>query len=206
MKEEARKEILQEAHKAAYLSLQSYMRYQYYFGEEDWDEELPYIEGAYRYRLWTSLLERKPVTQEPGSKLMSFNEVNKRLDAKRISFFDFDYKNPVSPEEFDALIAMYDEALALSGEVSKRVLEDYQKEKHDYEKTCKACDKKLENVLVEHNALFEIDIVSFSPESFYGYVTLKDNLGVNSIYPTSLSTVYQDTVTALKGLKNCVDY
>lgn len=150
MKEEARKEILQEAQKAAYLSLQSYMRYQYYFGEEDWDEELPYIEGAYRYRLWTSLLERKPVTQEPGS---------------------------------------------------KRVLEDYQKEKHDYEKTCKACDKKLEKVLVEHNALFEIDIVTFSPESFYGYVTLKDNLGVNSIYPTSLSTVYQDTVTALKGLK-----
>ena len=93
----------------------------------------------------------------------------------------------------------------MSGEVCKRVLEDYKKEKHDYEKTCEACNKELEKVLAEHNALFEIDIVSFSPESFYGYVTLKDNLGVNSIYPTSLSTVCQDTVTALKGLKNRVD-
>ena len=201
MTEQTRKEVLQEAQKTAYISLQSYMRQQYYYGEEDWDEELPYIEGAYRHRLWASLLESKPVSQEPGSRQMSFDEVKERLYEKRISFFDFDYKNPVSPEEFDALIAMYDEALALSGEVSKRVLEDYQKEKLAYEKTCEACDKELEMLLAEHNALFEIDIVSFSPESFYGYVALKDNLDVNSIYPTSLSTISQDTKAALAELK-----
>lgn len=131
--------------------LQSYMRHQYYYGEEDWDEELPYIEGAYRYRLWTSLHEHMPVSQESGKRQMSFDEV---------------------------------------------------KEKLAYEKTCEACDKELEKVLAEHNALFAIDIVSFSPESFYEYVTLKDNPDVNSIYPTSSATVYQDTVAALKGLKN----
>ena len=201
MKEQTREQIIQEAQRAAYLSLQSYMRYQYYYGEEDWDEELPYIEGAYRYRLWTSLLERKPVTQEPGSRQMSFDEVKERLYEKRISFFDFDYKNPVTAEEFDVLISMYDEALAMSGEVGRQVLEDYLKEKLAYEKTCEACDKELETVLAEHNALFEIDIVSFSPESFYGYVALKDDLDVNSIYPTSLSTISQDTKAALAELK-----
>lgn len=108
----------------------------------------------------------------------------------------------MSPEEFDVLIAMYDEAMGMSAGVGKKVLEDYQKEKLAYEKTCKACDKELEKVLAEHNALFAIDIVSFSSESFYGYVTLKDNLDVNSIYPTSSATVYQDTVAAMKSLKN----
>jgi hypothetical protein len=48
---------------------------------------------------------------------------------------------------------------------------------------------------------FEIDIASFSPKSFYGYVALKDNLDVNSIYPTSLSTISQDTKAALAELK-----
>lgn len=201
MTEQTRKEVLQEAQKTAYISLQSYMRQQYYYGEEDWDEELPYIEGAYRHRLWASLLESKPVSQEPGSRQMSFDEVKERLYEKRISFFDFDYKNPVSAEEFDVLIAMYDEALAMSGEVGRQVLEDYLKEKLAYEKTCEACDKELEMLLAEHNALFEIDIVSFSPESFYGYVALKDNLDVNSIYPTSLSTISQDTKAALAELK-----
>lgn len=201
MTEQTRKEVLQEAQKTAYISLQSYMRQQYYYGEEDWDEELPYIEGAYRHRLWASLLESKPVSQEPGSRQMSFDEVKERLYEKRISFFDFDYKNPVSAEEFDVLIAMYDEALAMSGEVGRQVLEDYLKEKLAYEKTCEACDKELETVLAEHNALFEIDIVSFSPKSFYGYVALKDNLDVNSIYPTSLSTISQDTKAALAELK-----
>ena len=201
MTEQTRKEVLQEAQKTAYISLQSYMRQQYYYGEEDWDEELPYIEGAYRHRLWASLLESKPVSQEPGSRQMSFDEVKERLYEKRISFFDFDYKNPVTAEEFDVLISMYDEALAMSGEVGRQVLEDYLKEKLAYEKTCEACDKELETVLAEHNALFEIDIVSFSPESFYGYVALKDNLDVNSIYPTSLSTISQDTKAALAELK-----
>ena len=201
MTEQTRKEVLQEAQKTAYISLQSYMRQQYYYGEEDWDEELPYIEGAYRHRLWASLLESKSVSQEPGSRQMSFDEVKERLYEKRISFFDFDYKNPVSAEEFDVLIAMYDEALAMSGEVGRQVLEDYLKEKLAYEKTCEACDKELETVLAEHNALFEIDIVSFSPESFYGYVALKDDLDVNSIYPTSLSTISQDTKAALAELK-----
>lgn len=200
MTEQTRKEVLQEAQKAAYLSLQSYMRHQYYYGEEDWDEELPYIEGAYRHRLWTSLLESKPLSQESGNRKMSFDEVKEKLKAKRISFFDFDYKNPLTAEEFDALIAMYDEAMAMSGEVGKRVLEDYLKEKLAYEQTCQACDKELENVLAEHNALFEIDIVSFSPESFYGYVALKDDLDINSIYPTSSATVYKDTVAALEKL------
>jgi hypothetical protein len=201
MTEQTRKEVLQEAQKTAYISLQSYMRQQYYYGEEDWDEELPYIEGAYRHRLWASLLESKPVSQEPGSRQMSFDEVKERLYEKRISFFDFDYKNPVTAEEFDVLISMYDEALAMSGEVGRQVLEDYLKEKLAYEKTCEACDKELEMLLAEHNALFEIDIVSFSPESFYGYVALKDNLDVNSIYPTSLSTISQDTKAALAELK-----
>lgn len=201
MTEQTRKEVLQEAQKTAYISLQSYMRQQYYYGEEDWDEELPYIEGAYRHRLWASLLESKPVSQEPGSRQMSFNEVKERLYEKRISFFDFDYKNPVTAEEFDVLISMYDEALAMSGEVGRQVLEDYLKEKLAYEKTCEACDKELEMLLAEHNALFEIDIVSFSPKSFYGYVALKDNLDVNSIYPTSLSTISQDTKAALAELK-----
>lgn len=201
MTEQTRKEVLQEAQKTAYISLQSYMRQQYYYGEEDWDEELPYIEGAYRHRLWASLLESKPVSQEPGSRQMSFDEVKERLYEKRISFFDFNYKNPVTAEEFDVLISMYDEALAMSGEVGRQVLEDYLKEKLAYEKTCEACDKELETVLAEHNALFEIDIVSFSPESFYGYVALKDNLDVNSIYPTSLSTISQDTKAALAELK-----
>lgn len=202
MTEQTREEVLQEAQKAAYISLQSYMRQQYYYGEEDWDEELPYIEGAYRHRLWASLLESKPVSQEPGSRQMSFDEVKEKLDARRIRFIDSDYKTPVTAEEFDVLISMYDEALAMSGEVGSQVLEDYLKEKLAYEKTCEACDKELEMLLAEHNALFEIDIVSFSPESFYGYVALKDNLDVNSIYPTSSATVYQDTVAALKGLKN----
>ena len=201
MTEQTRKEVLQEAQKTAYISLQSYMRQQYYYGEEDWNEELPYIEGAYRHRLWASLLESKPVSQEPGSRQMSFDEVKERLYEKRISFFDFDYKNPVTAEEFDVLISMYDEALAMSGEVGRQVLEDYLKEKLAYEKTCEACDKELEMLLAEHNALFEIDIVSFSPESFYGYVALKDNLDVNSIYPTSLSTISQDTKAALAELK-----
>jgi hypothetical protein len=201
MTEQTRKEVLQEAQKTAYISLQSYMRQQYYYGEEDWDEELPYIEGAYRHRLWASLLESKPVSQEPGSRQMSFDEVKERLYEKRISFFDFDYKNPVTAEEFDVLISMYDEALAMSGEVGRQVLEDYLKEKLAYEKTCEACDKELEMLLAEHNALFEIDIVSFSPESFYGYVALKDNLDVNSIYPTSLSTISQETKAALAELK-----
>lgn len=201
MTEQTRKEVLQEAQKTAYISLQSYMRQQYYYGEEDWDEELPYIEGAYRHRLWASLLESKPVSQEPGSRQMSFDEVKERLYEKRISFFDFNYKNPVTAEEFDVLISMYDEALAMSGEVGRQVLEDYLKEKLAYEKTCEACDKELEMLLAEHNALFEIDIVSFSPESFYGYVALKDNLDVNSIYPTSLSTISQDTKAALAELK-----
>ena len=201
MTEQTRKEVLQEAQKTAYISLQSYMRQQYYYGEEDWNEELPYIEGAYRHRLWASLLESKPVSQEPGSRQMSFDEVKERLYEKRISFFDFDYKNPVSAEEFDVLISMYDEALAMSGEVGRQVLEDYLKEKLAYEKTCEACDKELEMLLAEHNALFEIDIVSFSPKSFYGYVALKDNLDVNSIYPTSLSTISQDTKAALAELK-----
>ena len=201
MTEQTRKEVLQEAQKTAYISLQSYMRQQYYYGEEDWDEELPYIEGAYRHRLWASLLESKPVSQEPGSRQMSFDEVKERLYEKRISFFDFDYKNPVTAEEFDVLISMYDEALAMSGEVGRQVLEDYLKEKLAYEKTCEACDKELEMLLAEYNALFEIDIVSFSPESFYGYVALKDNLDVNSIYPTSLSTISQDTKAALAELK-----
>ena len=201
MTEQTRKEVLQEAQKTAYISLQSYMRQQYYYGEEDWDEELPYIEGAYRHRLWASLLESKPVSQEPGSRQMSFDEVKERLYEKRISFFDFDYKNPVTAEEFDVLISMYDEALAMSGEVGRKVLEDYLKEKLAYEKTCEACDKELEMLLAEHNALFEIDIVSFSPKSFYGYVALKDNLDVNSIYPTSLSTISQDTKAALAELK-----
>lgn len=201
MTEQTRKEVLQEAQKTAYISLQSYMRQQYYYGEEDWDEELPYIEGAYRHRLWASLLESKPVSQEPGSRQMSFDEVKERLYEKRISFFDFDYKNPMTAEEFDVLISMYDEALAMSGEVGRQVLEDYLKEKLAYEKTCEACDKELEMLLAEHNALFEIDIVSFSPESFYGYVALKDNLDVNSIYPTSLSTISQDTKAALAELK-----
>ena len=201
MTEQTRKEVLQEAQKEAYVSLQSYMRHQYYYGEEDWDEELPYIEGAYRHRLWASLLESKPVSQEPGSRHMSFDEVKERLYEKRISFFDFDYKNPVTAEEFDVLISMYDEALAMSGEVGRQVLEDYLKEKLAYEKTCEACDKELEMLLAEHNALFEIDIVSFSPESFHGYVALKDNLDVNSIYPTSLSTISQDTKAALAELK-----
>jgi hypothetical protein len=107
----------------------------------------------------------------------------------------------VSAEEFDVLIAMYDEALAMSGEVGRQVLEDYLKEKLAYEKTCEACDKELEMLLAEHNALFEIDIVSFSPESFYGYVALKDDLDVNSIYLTSLSTISQDTKAALAELK-----
>lgn len=201
MTEQTRKEVLQEAQKTAYISLQSYMRQQYYYGEEDWDEELPYIEGAYRHRLWASLLESKPVSQEPGSRQMSFDEVKERLYEKRISFFDFDYKNPVTAEDFDVLISMYDEALAMSGEVGRQVLEDYLNEKLAYEKTCEACDKELEMLLAEHNALFEIDIVSFSPESFYGYVALKDNLDVNSIYPTSLSTISQDTKAALAELK-----
>lgn len=201
MTEQTRKEVLQEAQKTAYISLQSYMRQQYYYGEEDWNEELPYIEGAYRHRLWASLLESKPVSQEPGSRQMSFDEVKERLSEKRISFFDFNYKNPVTAEEFDVLISMYDEALAMSGEVGRQVLEDYLKEKLAYEKTCEACDKELEMLLAEHNALFEIDIVSFSPESFYGYVALKDNLNVNSIYPTSLSTISQDTKAALAELK-----
>ena len=201
MTEQTRKEVLQEAQKTAYISLQSYMRQQYYYGEEDWDEELPYIEGAYRHRLWASLLESKPVSQEPGSRQMSFDEVKERLYEKRISFLDFDYKNPVTAEEFDVLISMYDEALAMSGEVGRQVLEDYLKEKLAYEKTCEACDKELEMLLAEHNALFEIDIVSFSPESFYGYVALKDDLDVNSIYPTSLSTISQDTKAALAELK-----
>ena len=201
MTEQTRKEVLQEAQKTAYISLQSYMRQQYYYGEEDWDEELPYIEGAYRHRLWASLLESKPVSQEPGSRQMSFDEVKERLYEKRISFFDFNYKNPVTAEEFDVLISMYDEALAMSGEVGRQVLEDYLKEKLAYEKTCEACDKELEMLLAEYNALFEIDIVSFSPESFYGYVALKDNLDVNSIYPTSLSTISQDTKAALAELK-----
>ena len=201
MTEQTRKEVLQEAQKTAYISLQSYMRQQYYYGEEDWDEELPYIEGAYRHRLWASLLESKPVSQEPGSRQMSFDEVKERLYEKRISFFDFNYKNPVTAEEFDVLISMYDEALAMSGEVGRQVLEDYLKEKLAYEKTCEACDKELETVLAEHNALFEIDIVSFSPESFYGYVALKDDLDVNSIYPTSLSKISQDTKAALAELK-----
>lgn len=201
MTEQTRKEVLQEAQKTAYISLQSYMRQQYYYGEEDWDEELPYIEGAYRHRLWASLLESKPVSQEPGSRQMSFDEVKERLYEKRISFFDFDYKYPVTAEEFDVLISMYDEALAMSGEVGRQVLEDYLKEKLAYEKTCEACDKELEMLLAEHNALFEIDIVSFSPKSFYGYVALMDNLDVNSIYPTSLSTISQDTKAALAELK-----
>ena len=201
MTEQTRKEVLQEAQKTAYISLQSYMRQQYYYGEEDWNEELPYIEGAYRHRLWASLLESKPVSQEPGSRQMSFDEVKERLYEKRISFFDFNYKNPVTAEEFDVLISMYNEALAMSGEVGRQVLEDYLKEKLAYEKTCEACDKELEMLLAEHNALFEIDIVSFSPESFYGYVALKDNLDVNSIYPTSLSTISQDTKAALAELK-----
>lgn len=201
MTKQTRKEVLKEAQMAAYTSLQSYMRHQYYYGEEDWDEELPYIEEAYRHRLWASLLESKPVSQEPGSRQMSFDEVKERLYEKRISLFDFDYKNPVTAEEFDVLISMYDEALAMSGEVGRQVLEDYLKEKLAYEKTCEACDKELEMLLAEHNALFEIDIVSFSPESFYGYVVLKDNLDVNSIYPTSLSTISQDTKAALAELK-----
>lgn len=156
MTKQTRNEVLKEAQKAAYTSLQSYMRHQYYYGEEDWDEELPYIEGAYRYRLWTSLYERMPVSQESGKRQMSFDEVKEKLDARRISFIDSDYKTPVSPEEFDVLIAMYDEAMGMSAGVGKKVLEDYQKEKLD----------------------------------------------VNSIYPTSSATVYQDTVAAMKGLKN----
>lgn len=202
MTKQTRNEVLKEAQKAAYTSLQSYMRHQYYYGEEDWDEELPYIEGAYRYRLWTSLLECMPVSQESSNRQMSFDEVKEKLDARRISFIDSDYKTPMSPEEFDVLIAMYDEAMGMSAGVGKKVLEDYQKEKLAYEMTCEECDKELEKVLAEHNALFAIDIVSFNPESFYGYVALKDNLDVNSIYPTSSATVYQDTVAALKGLKN----
>ena len=35
---------------------------------------------------------------------------------------------------------------------------DEVKEKLAYEKTCEACDKELEKVLAEHNALFAIDI------------------------------------------------
>lgn len=205
MTEQTRKEVLQEAQKEAYVSLQSYMRHQYYYGEEDWDEELPYIEGAYRYRLWTSLLKRKPASAEPGSRQMSFDEVKEKLDAKRISFFDFDYKSPVTPEELELLLAMYDEAFGISGEVGKRVLEDYQKEKLAYEKTSEGCEKELEKVLSEYNALFEIDIVSFTPECFYGYVALRDNLEINAIYPTSPTTLSQDTVTALKGLQQSTD-
>ena len=201
MTEHTRKEVLQEAQKEAYVSLQSYMRQQYYYCEEDWDEELPYIEGAYRYRLWTSLLKRKPaVSAETGSRPMSFDEVWEKLDAKRISFFDFDYKNPVTPKEFEFLLSMYDEALAMSGEVGRRVLDDYHKEKLAYEDASDACNKELEKVLAEYNALFEIDIVSFTPERFYGSVTLRDNLDANVIYPTSPETISQDTVTALKSL------
>ena len=55
------------------------MRHRYYYGEEDWDEELPYIEGAYRYRLWTSLHEHMPVSQESGKRQMSFDEVKEKL-------------------------------------------------------------------------------------------------------------------------------
>lgn len=138
MTEQTRKEVLKEAQKEAYLSLQSYMRHQYYYGEEDWDEELPYIEGAYRLRLWTCLLKRKAMCAASCSRQMSYDEVKKRLDAKRICFFDWDYDNPISAEEFDILIAMYDEALAMSGDVGKQVLDDYQKEKLAYEKTYEA--------------------------------------------------------------------
>ena len=35
MTEQTRKEVIQEVQKTAYISLQSYMRQQYYYGEED---------------------------------------------------------------------------------------------------------------------------------------------------------------------------
>ena len=180
MKEQTRKQILKEAQKEAYISLQSYMRYQYYYGEEDWDDELPYIERAYRYRLWLSLLKQKPVIANQVTTYLTFDEVRARLETREVVFHELDYETPITQEEFDILVSIYDETHVMSGEVCKRVLEDYHKEKLTYEKTSASCDQKLQAILDEHDALFEIDIVSFSPEKFFGYITFKEQLGINT--------------------------
>lgn len=164
MTEQTRETILQQAQNEAYVSLKSYMRQQYYYCEEDWDEELPYIKSAYIYRLKNSLLEAGK---------------EHRLDTTK----------------------MLEKASAMSDTVVKRVIDDYEKERITYSIVSASCENALQELLDRHKALFEIDIVTFSPDKFCGYVTLKDNTNVYTSYPTTVETIYEDTATALNQLK-----
>ena len=96
---------------------------------------------------------------------------------------------------------MLEKASAMSDTVVKRVIDDYEKERIAYSIVSASCENALQELLNRHKALFEIDIVTFSPDKFYGYVTLKDKTNVYTSYPTTVETIYEDTATALNQLK-----
>ena len=208
MTKQTREEIIKQAQNEAYIYLQDYMRHRYYYGNEDWEEELPNIEGAYGYGLWTSLLtaylKHRPACSTSDCHHLTFAEVRELLDKKDITFFELEYTTPVTKEELDKVIAMYDDTIVTSGQVAERVLEDYYKEKSVYEETSESCEQALEEVLEEFDAYFSIDIVSFRPDKFYGYVTFKEDLDTNAYYQTTLATLQEDTIAALNQLKSNV--
>ena len=164
MTEQTRETILQQAQNEAYVSLQDYMRQQYYYCEEDWDEELPYIKSAYIYRLKDSLLEAGKKHKTDTTKML-------------------------------------EKASAMSDTVVKRVIDDYEKERIAYSIMSASCENTVKDLLDTYNAYFEIDIVTFNPDRFYCYVTLKSNTDIYSLYPTTLATIHEDTSAALKQMK-----
>ena len=201
MTEEKRKQTFIIAQEDAYESMQLYMKHQYYFCDEDWDEEQEYIKGAYLYRIWNKLYEEvSSHCEHLSATFLTEDVVLTKLRECNLPLF-YKHEGPITSEGLEAILAMFAEATTTSYSVVKKLIEDYYKEKVAYEMITIACREALEKVLTENKALFDIDITSFNPHSFYGYVTFVENTDIGLDYPTTLATIVEDTEKAISSLK-----
>ena len=110
----------------------------------------------------------------------------------------------------ELMVGLYHDYQIISGsrERIKGLLPEYLSAKED-------CKRKIADLNIKKGDLkkdfkegrlpqksYMEQLSGIKDEMFAHQRALTENLDVNSIYPTSSATVYQDTVAAMKGLKN----
>lgn len=203
MTEQTRSKFLARAHRRAYAGLRYYMRSLYCFGDEDWDKELQYLEGSYMYSVWNRLYDAIFNTRPrfPRHAPMTRGETIAQIKKYGLPPY-YELEKPISQEDFDYLISMYFETKLTLKDVVKSAIEDYYKDKVSYTMLLLTCKKLLAKILEENNVLFKIDIATFNPDKFIGHVALENATSANHKYPTTLETVVEDTIAAIRKLRS----
>ena len=140
----------------------------------------------------------KPPEVLPEGKL-TYDELGMLLDERGIGLYPTAYKWPISKEELNALLEIYDEAVADADAVVRGAVDNYFMEKLVYEMTASYCAHALAGLLAEHGAIFEICIDDFKADEFRAHVAGSED---DLIICTTRETVYEDTLRAINKLKD----